>query len=190
MPYKSAPRHISSAFCRLGFPCGSWPSSSRSRSRCSAGLPPRSLTRTATPSRMPTMPSWEMGFCSKNSRTKAAAYRSVRRYRVGSMSLSAMANDMSSTSTRCRMMPRCSGVVSRRSRRRFSASSVVKSSVPSSPSSGRSVSHVRFDCSHACAVFFLRPPLSFLPRFGRPPPDLPPDREGRPPPPPPAEAWW
>src|SRR5216117_2875587 len=72
-PYNRAPRHISKAFCRLGFPCGSRPTHSLSFSRWSAGFPPMSLTLTAMPSRMARTAICEMGFCSKYSLTNRVA---------------------------------------------------------------------------------------------------------------------
>lgn len=65
--YKSAARAMSSAFCRLAWPLGSWVRRAWRGPMWSLGLPLMSLMRTARPSRMPMMPSWEMGFCSKNS---------------------------------------------------------------------------------------------------------------------------
>lgn len=82
-----------------------------------------------------------------------------------------MAKDMSSTSTMCRMMPLCKGVVSRSRRLRFSASRPVRFSTPSWSSSGRFVSHERLDFSHACADFRspFRREREGLPRKERPP---------------------
>lgn len=82
---------------------------------CSAGFPLMSLTRMAIPSRMPRMPSWEMGFCSKYSVTNSEAKRRVRRYLVGRRSFSTIAKEKSRMSIRCRMIPLCKGVVSRSS---------------------------------------------------------------------------
>ena len=152
---------------------------------CSAGLPLISLTLTASPSLRPRMPSWEIGFCSKNSLTKSCAYLRVRRYRVGRRSFSDMDCERSKTRMRCRMIPRCNGVVSLNSLRaiqywlrerlgpippdsahlfRFPASrspSTVELIVPSTPSTRDS--HVR-ETSHSA------PPrcLFFLERVERP----------------------
>ncbi|TLS25932.1 hypothetical protein PpBr36_07181 [Pyricularia pennisetigena] len=156
--HNNAPRHISRAFCRLGLPEGSRSGNALSFSMCSAGFPLKSEIRTAMLSRMPTMASWLMGFWSKYSRTKSMAYEMVRRCLVGIRSFSAMAKDMSMTKTRCRMIPRWMGVVSRSTRRRFSASR--------KPSRERS--------SHAALLaFFLRLPPSTPPLPDRPPPAAP-----------------
>ena len=64
-----------------------------------------SLIRTAMPSRIPTIPSCDIGFCSKNSLMKCTVYVSMRKYRVGRRSFSFMAEDMSRTRIRCRIMP-------------------------------------------------------------------------------------
>lgn len=110
--WKRAPRAMSSAFCREGCPFGSsWRSFCR-REMWSFGFPETSDTRMARPSLMPIIPSWEMGFCSKNSVTNSVTYRSMRRYLVGRRSLSAITAERSSTRRRCRMMPLCKGVVS------------------------------------------------------------------------------
>lgn len=78
----------------------------------SLGFPLMSLTRMANPSRMPMMPSWDMGFCSKYSVTNSMAYRNVRRCRVGRRSFSDIAIERSITIIRWRIIPRCNGVVS------------------------------------------------------------------------------
>jgi hypothetical protein len=83
--------------------------------RCSVGLPLMALTRSARPSLRPRTPSCEMGFCSKNSLTNSWAYRRVNKYLVGRKSFSDMDCERSRIRMRCRMIPRCSGVVSFRS---------------------------------------------------------------------------
>lgn len=110
--YNSAALPISNAFCKLACPFGSCSLKPCSFAICSLGFPPISLTRTARPSRIPMMPSCEMGFCSKNSATNSEVYRIVSRYRLGRRSFSVIAEERSMTRMRCRMMPRWRGVVS------------------------------------------------------------------------------
>ena len=86
---------------------------------CSVGLPLISLILTASPSLNPSTPSCEIGFCSKNSLTNSCAYRIVRRYRVGRRSFSIMDCDKSKTKIKCRIIPRCNGVVSLRSLQKY-----------------------------------------------------------------------
>lgn len=113
--HKREPRAISSPFCKLGRPFGSCVLKAWIAFMCSVGLPLISLILTASPSLKPSMPSWEIGFCSKNSLTNSCAYRIVSRYRVGRRSFSVIDCDRSRTRIRCRMIPRCKGVVSRSS---------------------------------------------------------------------------
>ena len=110
--YNSAALPISNAFCRLACPFGSCSLKPCSFAICSLGFPPISLTRTASPSLIPIIPSCEIGFCSKNSVTNSDVYRIVSKYLVGRRSFSDIADERSMISIRCRMMPRCRGVVS------------------------------------------------------------------------------
>lgn len=126
---------ISRAFCRLAAPLGSVLRSSFNAVMWSLGLPESSEILIARPSRIPKIPSCEMGFCSKNSRTKAMVYVSVSKCLVGLRSFSSMARLKSSTSRQCLMIPRCSGVVSFWSRSLFVASSMPPSTPLRSPSS-------------------------------------------------------
>jgi hypothetical protein len=71
--WKRAALAISRAFWREGFPPGSEVRSLDSAEMCWIGLPDMSEMRIARPSRIPMRPSWEMGFCSKNSVMKEEA---------------------------------------------------------------------------------------------------------------------